>query len=118
VKFFFIFFIFFLICASGCGMNHCIKLNGEYNGFSGGVEYCFSPAQSKNVGRPVVQDSAGKKSLLLSESDVERINAALGNTDILKNAGMSIKGMVTGKKQKKVYYQNALHELVCRIEGK
>jgi transcriptional/translational regulatory protein YebC/TACO1 len=70
--------MFLVVLFSGCNMKHCLKVDGNYKGIEGGVEWCFDGVGSKELERPVVTD--GKEVFVgISEADAEKINSLIGD---------------------------------------
>ena len=77
----FLIFIF-LLCVS-CAPSNCIKLEGSYGEFAGGIEYCFDLEESKEKDVPVLQSENGKN-YILSEQQIVELKAILNGNKIYK----------------------------------
>ena len=78
-----------LFCCTSCTKSFCVKVDGSYEGKTGGVEYCYSPSDSSLVNMPVFTSSSGIKSVLLNEQELENIS----NLNAVSKDSLSQKNM-------------------------
>lgn len=69
-----------VICfmAIGCAGKNCIRIDGEYDGYKGGLEYCHESEKNTATGKIFLVGPDGKDNLLLSDKDAEKIMGLLG----------------------------------------
>jgi len=88
-----------LICVlilAGCSGKQCIKVGGSYDGIDGNVEYCWDGTASDKAGVPVLKDSKGSESLILSKDSLADM---LGETPSTKSLDKysRLKAYIKGK---------------------
>lgn len=60
------------LCLAGCS-GHCVRVEGTYEGISGGVEYCFDKAKSDKAGAPVFKDGKGESIFGIGKDTLRKI---------------------------------------------
>lgn len=58
-----------LVLVSGCA-GVCMRVDGSYKDFDGGIEYCFDTQKSKDLGVPVIDENSNT----FFGFDLEQIN--------------------------------------------
>lgn len=58
---------------TGCQLDGCFKVGGEYQGKKGEVQYCFNPEKSKQEKTVVLQNGA-EVLFSLTEKEIEKLN--------------------------------------------
>lgn len=78
VIFLVILLVVFLLCGCAGLKGQCFEVGGTIKGNPITVKYCFAAEESKLVGLPVVKKAkTGEKSVLLTESQVAKINGGI-----------------------------------------
>lgn len=49
--------VLILVLMGGCA-GTCIRVDGSYKDFDGGIEYCFDTQKSKDLGVPVIDENS------------------------------------------------------------
>ena len=75
--------IVLIVALIGC-QKHCIKLDGKYKDFEGGIEYCFDASKSTDT-IPVVTNDKGDFALI-GLKDIEAANKLLEGANINSKA--------------------------------
>jgi len=60
-----------LICSCA---GTCIRVDGSYKDFDGGIEYCFDTQQSKDLGIPVINEHAASGDNTFFGFDLDQVN--------------------------------------------
>lgn len=59
-----------MLLVVGCsGSQHCLRVNGEYSGVQGAIEYCYSAPQSEKNNTPTFVSDKGN-SYLISDAEL------------------------------------------------
>ena len=101
-----------LVLFSGCQTGGCIKIDGTYGEYGGGIEYCFDGKQAKESGTPafVEKGAGGEKTLFGFDMDIiEKIK------DKLKDS-LGMKALEAGPAE--VTEQHPVKELLELLEEK
>lgn len=61
------------LCLGCDGTKNCVRFDGGYEGFTGGMEWCFSETDSKENGVPTFADPDGDESYLVEEGWIDSI---------------------------------------------